>query len=160
MRRVLVDSSGHILARVLLRFHEARFKKALFVLPTLKLRWLEVLRAPHKSILGLHLGLHLRLHLMLHLRLYFVELLHEHRLLFEVLLGDACERIYRLLILVRLPPVVATAINLVLAVILELAVCCLLLFGLLQILQGLSVQAGLLLQSLAHLAALPNLLLN
>lgn len=156
MRRVLVDSSGHILARVLLRFHEARFKKALFVLPTLKLRWLEVLRAPHKSILGLHLGLHLRLHL----RLYFVELRHEHRLLFEVLLGDACERIYRLLILVRLPPVVATAINLVLAVILELAVCCLLLFGLLQILQGLSVQAGLLLQSLAHLAALPNLLLN
>ena len=156
MRRVLVDSSGHILARVLLRFHEARFKKALFVLPTLKLRWLEVLRAPHKSILGLHLGLHLRLHL----RLYFVELRHEHRLLFEVLLGDACERIYHLLILVRLPPVVATAINLVLAVILELAVCCLLLFGLLQILQGLSVQAGLLLQSLAHLAALPNLLLN
>ena len=96
MGRVLVDSSGHILARVLLRFHEARFKKALFVLPTLKLRWLEVLRAPHKSILGLHLGLHLRLHL----RLYFVELRHEHRLLFEVLLGDACERIYHLLILV------------------------------------------------------------
>ena len=156
MGRVLVDSSGHILARVLLRFHEARFKKALFVLPTLKLRRLEVLRAPHKSILGLHLGLHLRLHL----RLYFVELRHEHRLLFEVLLGDACERIYHLLILVWLPPVVATAINLVLAVILELAVCCLLLFGLLQILQGLSVQAGLLLQSLAHLAALPNLLLN